>query len=194
MELMDRVPTNIGTILNGIKTDMKKELNLIRKTFEGFTLIELILYMAIVSVVTTSLISFGWNIINNGIKSTVDEEVYSNGRYIAEKIKYEIRNASGINTVNTTSISLSESNPADNPTVINLSSSRVTIKKGAAAAVSLNSNDTAISNLVFTNYSSLDNKTKNIQFSFTIFYKANSVRGDYQSSANFEGDGEVRSN
>ncbi|QQG47354.1 MAG: type II secretion system protein [Candidatus Woesebacteria bacterium] len=173
---------------------MKKELNLIRKTFEGFTLIELILYMAIVSVVTTSLISFGWNIINNGIKSTVDEEVYSNGRYIAEKIKYEIRNASGINTVNTTSISLSESNPADNPTVINLSSSRVTIKKGAAAAVSLNSNDTAISNLVFTNYSSLDNKTKNIQFSFTIFYKANSVRGDYQSSANFEGDGEVRSN
>ncbi len=181
---MDQITANIGTILNGTKIDMKK----------GFTLIELLLYMAIVSVVTTSLISFGWNIINSGVKSTVDEEVYSNGRFISEKIKYEIRNASGINSVAATSISLSESQVQDNPTVISLNSSSVTIKKGAAAPVSLNSNDTVITKLVFTNYSSLDNKTKNIQFSFTISYKANSARGDYQSFADFEGDGEVRSN
>src|SRR3989344_7372816 len=66
---------------------------------KGFTLIELILYMALVSIVLTAIVPFAWNIIGGGVKSSAQQEVFSQARFVSERIKYEIRNASGITSV-----------------------------------------------------------------------------------------------
>src|SRR5216683_810448 len=129
---------------------------------KGFTFVETILYVSIVSIILTALIPFAWDIIETGSQSAVQQEVSSNARYISEEIKYQIRNASGINSVTSSSISLSETISAINPTVITWTAPNITIKQGAGSTIQLNSNDTNISSFTFTNNTSGDNATKNI--------------------------------
>jgi type II secretory pathway pseudopilin PulG len=160
---------------------------------KGFTLVELILYVAIFTLMMTSLIPFAWNIIGGGAKSTTQQEISSNARYVSEIIKYEIRRASGITSVTSTSISLTNFSP-DSTTVIGLSGGKITISKNGGGAVNLNSNDTTISSLTFTNYTSAGNTSENIQFAFTMNSNFNQTRKEYQSTLSVEGDAEVRSN
>lgn len=165
------------------------------KTEQGFTFIELILYMAIISIVMSALIPFAWNVIEGGVKSSSQQEVFSQARFVSERIKYEIRNANSINSVSPTSISLAVSPPANNPTIIDLSAGNIRIKLGGSPAVNLNSADTKITTLTFTDYSSLDNKTKHIRFIFTIDDNYPAIRSEYDvPSYTLEGSAEVRSN
>ena len=160
----------------------------------GFTFIEVILYVSIISIVLTALVPAAWNIIGGSVKSSSQQEVFSQARYVSERIKYEIRNASGITTVGATSISLTNFSP-DTTTVIDLSGGKIRINKNGAGAVNLNSNDTNVTSLTFTNYTSGDNKTKHIQFVFTIDDNFASSRQEYNVPAQtVEGSAELRSN
>lgn len=163
----------------------------------GFTLLEVILYVAIVSIFLTALIPLAWNIIGGGVKNSAQQEVFSQARYVSERIKYEIRNADGINSISSSSISLDVATAANDPTIITLSGTNVTIKLGTADLVNLNSEDTKITSLAFTDYS--DNiatgKTKHIQFTFTIDDNFGSTRQEYDvPSYSVESSAEVRSN
>lgn len=174
------------------------------KNGAGFTFIEAILYVAIVSIMLTALIPFAWNIVEGGSKSSVQQEVSSNGRFISERIKYEIRNASGINTgVGETDcasaskvISLSNSNPSLDPTVITYDNInyKVTIRQGTGVTDDLNSSDVKVTNFSCSNNTSGDNKTKNISFSFTVSQAYTGSRQDFKSSMTVQGSAEVRTN
>ena len=161
----------------------------------GFTLIELIIYLAIVSTVLTALIKYSWNTIELGEKSVTEQEVFANARLVSERIKYEIRNSTGINTVSSTSISLQESGGTD-PTVISLSSGNIVITQGVGpTAGPLNSNDISITSLTFTNYTSSNNKTKHIGFSFTAQSTYSGARAEFKiSPITIRSSAEVRSN
>lgn len=163
---------------------------------KGFTFIELILYVSILTTMLVMLIPFAWNIIGGGVKSATQQEVFSNARYISERIKYEIRNATGINSVSATQISLSTATAATNPTVIALSSGNITITQGVSSAVNLNSQNTTISSLTFTNYTSGDNKTKHIQFVFTLNanYTGAGQRQEFKETTTLESSAEIRNN
>lgn len=160
----------------------------------GFTLIELILYMAIITIVMGALIPFAWSVIGGSVKSSVEQEVSSQARFVSERIKYEIRNANAINSISTLSIDLNTDTNAT--TVIDLSGGKVRIKYGAGGTpVNLNSNDTKVTSLAFTDYSSTDGKTKHIQFNFTIDDNYASARQEYDAPAiTVESGAELRSN
>ncbi|OGE17571.1 hypothetical protein A3F00_05420 [Candidatus Daviesbacteria bacterium RIFCSPHIGHO2_12_FULL_37_11] len=165
------------------------------KTDRGFTFIEIILYVSIVSIILVALVPFAWNVIGGSVKSSAEQEVNSQARFISERIKYEVRNADGINSVAAASISLDPPGTSNDPTIIDLSGGRIRIKLGAAADVDLNSTDTNITSLIFTNYTSGDNKTKHIQFVFVIDDNFGSGRTEYDVPAQtIEGSAEVRSN
>lgn len=161
----------------------------------GFTLIELILYVSIITIVMSGLIPFAWNVIEGSVKSSIEQDVSSQARYVSERIKYEIRNAADINSVSATSISLKETVPANDPTIIDLSGGKIRVKQGAGAAVNLNSNDTNVTALSFANYSSADLKTKHIQFTFTLDDSYTGSRQEYNAPPiTIESSGEIRSN
>lgn len=170
-----------------------------KKFSSGFTFLELLIYIAIVTVVLSSLVQFAWSVIGNGIKSNTEQEVYAAARYVSERIKYEIRNANGINTgtsvfgTNPGTLSLIQDAPND-PTIINVVGGKVQIKRGAATAVNLHSNDTIVTDLTFTNYTSVDNKTKHIAFTITIQSNYGSVRQEYQETISLRSSAEIRSN
>lgn len=160
---------------------------------------ELIIYIAIVTIVLSSLVQFAWNAIGSGVKSNTQQEVYATARYISERIKYEIRNSEGINTgssvfdTNPGILSLIKNAPT-NPTIFDVSGGNIRIKQGAASAVNLNSADTTVTNLIFTNYTSADNKTKHVGFTLTVESNYNSTRQEYNESITLRSSAEVRSN
>ena len=164
------------------------------KTKAGFTFIELILYISIVTIMLSALVPFAWNIIGAASKSNTEQEVFSQARFISERIKYEIRNSTGINSVTAPSVSLATSVPATNPTVIDFASGNIRIKQGAGAVVVLNSPDVVISGLAFTNNTSLDNKTKNISYVFTLSANYGSTRQEFVETTTIRSSAEVRSN
>lgn len=168
---------------------------------KGFTFIEIILYISLVTLIMSALIPYAWNVIEGAAKSSVEQEVYSNATYVSERIKYEIRNAADIcQPVQTTTLTLLEAAGAScavatNTTVISLASNNVMISQNGAAAVQLNSSKTQITSLTFTNYTSGDNKTKHIGFTFTMqALYGGSTRQEYKESISMEGSAELTSN
>lgn len=159
----------------------------------GFTFIELILYVSILTIMLSAIIPFAWDVIGSSVKSATQQEVNTQARYVSERIKYEIRRASGITTVTSTSLSLTNFSP-DTTTVIDLSGGKIRINKNGGGYINLNSNNTTIPSLTFTDYRSADNKTKNIQFTFTLNSAFGSTNQKYTATTFIESDAEVRSN
>lgn len=125
----------------------------------GFTLIELILYVAILSIFIGGAIQFAWNIIYSRTKTLEYQNVTQNARLIAERVALEIRNASSISSIGTSSITLNTDDSARNPTVIDLSGGRVRIGYGSSGSCPtstpcfLTDNNVTVSSLAFTDLS-----------------------------------------
>lgn len=165
-------------------------MNQLPNNQKGFTFIELILYISIVTIIINTLVPFALNIIGSGAKSATQQEVFTAARYISERIKYEVRNSTGINSVSSSSISLG---PIANPTIIQLNGTKVQIDQGAGF-IDLHSKDTKVTSLIFTNYTSADNKTKHIGFTITVEDNYSSARHELTASTTLESSAEVRSN
>lgn len=162
----------------------------------GFTFIELIIYISIVTIMLTAIVPFGWSTINSRVKSSTQQEVYTQARSVSERIKQEIRQASGITTVSATSISLTNFSP-DTTTVISLSSGKMQINKNGTGAINLNSDDTTITapgGIIFTDYTSVGNTTEHIGFTFTIDSNYSGQRKEYKETVTLRASAEVRSN
>ena len=160
---------------------------------QGFTFVEAILYVSIISILLTTLIPFTWNIVEGQRKSATQEEVSSQARMISERIKYEIRNAVSINSVGASSLVLCEGSPCsgNNLTTISLSGGQISIAPAPAPTpVILTSNDVTVSSLTFTNNSSTT--TKNVSFSLTLQQAGTQKRNEFKQSETIQSSVELR--
>lgn len=168
-------------------------------TSSGFTLIELILYVALVGVFITSVVTLAWDMIHSANKARAEQQVIFNTRLISKRIAFEIRNASAVNSVSSSSISLANADVNRNPTVIDLSSGRVRIGWGAAGSCPtttpcfLSSNEVTVQSLVFTDYSNVGNTTDNVRFEVAVKNNVGDVAEDWKYAEYATGSGEVRS-
>jgi len=176
---------------------MKKNLKVKKfklNVYAGFTIVEMILYIAIVSIFMTGLVYFTWDVIYGRVKSFVHQEVNQNTRYAAKRISYEIKNASGVNSVTADSISLATTDSARNPTVISVADGRIQIGYGSSgncpttSPCSITSNKVE-STLSFTDLSS--GNSTNIKFSLTV--SSTGDRHEFNKSETYETSVELRS-
>ena len=171
------------------------------KKTKGSTLIELILYIALVSGVLIAIIQFGWNAIYIQKKSEVYQELVSNLRFAQKRVAFEIRNASGINSVAATSICLASADTTRNPTRLYLSAGAIRIGwggGGATCATTINdqpltSPKIAISTLTFTDLSVVG-KSKNIHFDITGSSANPGARKEFSMTSSLSSSQELRSN
>jgi len=169
------------------------------KKARGFTLIEMILYIAIVSIFLGGVVQLSWNSIYGRVKAQVMEHVNYAARFAGKRIMYEIRNASGINTVSVNSLCLASIDSARNPTRIYLSGGAIRIGWGGGSAtcstttndVLLTGSNVVVSNVVFTNLTN-GAFSKHIQFTYTVSSSATSGRQEYVWSQSYEGSAELR--
>lgn len=156
----------------------------------GFTLIELIFYIALFSVFFVSLFLVLNIFYENKNKNSVTIEVEQQGLLISQVISQEIRNSQSIISPtigdNSSSLSLQSFDVSRSPIVFYLDSGAVILSENGSVIDNLNSNRIIVSNLNFVNNSIVDN-IQGISFSFTVSYKNNSGKKQYEYNKDFFG-------
>ena len=164
----------------------------------GLTFIELILYVALVSVFIGAVVQFYRYIAVLRIRSQVAQEVTYNVQYAGKRIAYEIRSASAMNSITSSSLCLSSSDASRNPTLIYVSQNRLRIGWGGGSVNCTNlTNDYPITgnrvNISGFNFQNLSNiSTKNIHYSFIVSYASTTNRKEWQKNETASGSAEIR--
>ncbi|MBT4315079.1 MAG: GxxExxY protein [Candidatus Magasanikbacteria bacterium] len=156
----------------------------------GFTLIETILYITIISAVMGAFVSFSLSVANSSNKTYAVQEVQANSRVSLEIITQKIQSATGVNIASSTFgsdpgvLSLSFASSTLNPTIIQLSDDDgiLQITEGGADPINITSSEVQITNLQFTNLTGTGNR-ENIKIDTTIeFFNAESVEFQHSQS------------
>lgn len=160
----------------------------LEKNKEGFTLVESLIYVAIIGIAVSSFISFGVSISGSRNKTYVVEETQANARVALDMISRYIRSASGVNASSSVFdldpgvLSLAMDNASKNPTIIRLNHDNgvLEIQEGLAQPVTVTSDETRINNLIFHNLSS--GNRENIGVDLTIEYRGSDNSFKYSKS------------
>ncbi len=138
-----------------------------KKPLTGFTLIETLLYSAIVVVIIGSMIGMSYALIRTSNRLEYQTEVNENAQFLTNKIAWVLKGATNINSpaVNTNgaTLSVNTSSLSFNPFVFDLSGGAVRLKVGTAVAVPITNGHVTVSSLSFSNFSFADNSKNTIR-------------------------------
>lgn len=158
-------------------------------TKKGFTLMEILIYIAVLAMLFLAVSSFLTWTTKSGVKARAVREVTDNERRAMEIITSEIRMAKSVYGPTSTSTQLSLETtrflPAgETSTYIDFylcgeASSTLCFKRESQNSVVITSDRVNVSNLVFTQISTT---TPSIRVNFKIDYKTSAQQPEYQAS------------
>lgn len=158
---------------------------------KGFTLVELLIYLAIVSVALTAMVRFSLVMTDARNKNFVIQEVQANSRNAILEISRIIKDSTDVNVpgsewdIDPGELRLTRNDSLLSPTIIRLDgdNGNLEIVEGLNPPVRLTSNKVRVSNLVFSNFSG-DNQRETIKVELTVEYNnsTNDVDFDYSQS------------
>lgn len=175
-----------------------KNVNSITKNNQitkGFTLLELVLSIALVSLLVGIISIFFTTMTRTQTKNQTILEVEGQGVAAMQIITQTIRNAISVNTPisgsSAASLSLAVSNTAKNPTIFDVSENALRIKEGSAAPTPLTNSRIAVSGLTFQNLSAPDTSGI-IRVTFTLSYVNPNNTSEYDYSKTFIGSASLK--
>ena len=164
-------------------------------TKRGFTLVETLLYVSIISALVLIMSIFLFLLLEAKTKAETVWEVNSEGARAMRIITQAIRSSQSL-TVPTQGnsgsvLTLSVSDGTKNPIVVNSDSSNLQIKEGTGAIIPLTSSKVAVSALSFDNLSrGTSHGTVRIQF--TLTHTNPSGRNEYSYTRTFYGSASLK--
>ncbi|MFZ2072713.1 MAG: type II secretion system protein [Minisyncoccia bacterium] len=166
------------------------------KLKNGYTLIELILYISLFAVIIFIISMSFFSFFEARIKNQTISEVEGEGIQIMQLITQTIRNANNVNSpaigVNDISLSLNVTNPFLSPTIFYLTGDEIKITEGVNPDMSLNnSSRVIISGLLFENLSRASTPDI-IGISFTLSHVNLNGKNEYNYSKTFYGSASLR--
>lgn len=161
----------------------------------GFTLVELILYLGVMSLIVVMVSVLMTMIVGGRVKSQSLAEVEQQGAQAMQIITQTIKNASSITTpaqgIAGASLALVVPDAAKSPTIFDLSSGVLRIKEGTGAVIALTNANITVSNLSFHNLTR--NSTKGtIRIQFDATRKNPDNRNEYNYTETFYGTGTLK--
>lgn len=124
------------------------------KTDGGFTLIETIIYSALLSIVIGMVLLAVFQIIDSQDRARSRTEVEEEANFLFAKIKWALTGFQTINqpAVNSTSslLSVNKYNFSQNPLVFDLASGALRLRRGSGATTTINSENITINSLIFS--------------------------------------------
>jgi prepilin-type N-terminal cleavage/methylation domain-containing protein len=123
----------------------------------GYTLIELLLYVALIGVLLSAVVAFFGITADARIKNQTISEINDQGTYALDYIAQVARNATSISSptvgASGTSLTLVVPTASLSPTTLSVTNGILQVKEGTAAAVSLTSSEVKIDSLNVSNLS-----------------------------------------
>ena len=163
---------------------------------KGFSLLEMLLYVSICSVLLLSLSLASTFLLSSRVKNQSIADVHQQGSQVIQLITQTIRNAKSIDipSVGATSSALTVTvvDQLLSPTVFDISNGVLEIKEGSGPNVLLTNSHVTVSSLLFQNISSTSSLDRTVQVSFTIDYKNPSGRNEYSFTKSFTGSATLR--
>ncbi len=167
----------------------------IRFNQNGFTLVETILYMAIVATLLLAVSFLFAQVLESRTKHQSIAEVEEQGAFVMNAIIREIKNSEGVNFptpgTSASQLSLQESAPENNPIIFDANNGSVTESVGANNSVSLLAPNVFVSRAVFTNLAA-SSSPANIRVELTLKYSGGNSQSQYTYEAQFEDSATIR--
>lgn len=165
------------------------------KSKSGFTLVELLLYVSIASIMLLITSLFLATLLQSRIKNQTIAEVEQQGLQVMQLMTQTVRNADTINSpgsgASAATLSVNTISAGNNPTVFDFASGVIRIKEGAAAVVPLTNSHLTASSLSFSNLSRASTPgTIRIQFILTSVNPTG--RNEYSFTKTFIGSATLR--
>lgn len=166
------------------------------KKQSGFTLVEVILYIGLVSLFAVSLTAFLGFFTQAKNKSSTIEEVNQQAVFISSYVEQLIRDSDSITLpAKTTSagtlILTSTKFPARSPIAISTSSGKLVVSEAGGGSVQISSDKVTISNLSFTNLSQASTDG-NIRYQFQVSYNNPNGKNEFTYVQTFYGSASTR--
>lgn len=136
----------------------------------AFSLVELIIYMAVFAFVSVSLVGLIVAVTKDRGHVEARSEVQQNIRYSVTRMTQAIHSATGINGTPGATLSLILAAAAKNPTVFDLSAGVLRITEGVGSAQAITSDKVTVTGLTFTQISNAAPAKTTIQINLTIKY------------------------
>jgi type II secretory pathway pseudopilin PulG len=159
------------------------------KNKKGFTLVEMILYVSVCSILLLTISTYLSFLLGARIRSQAITEVNQQGFRAMNLVALTVRNGRSIEVpvvgATTTTLSLTTKDALLNPTVFDVASGTLRITEGAGQPVPLTNSRVVISNLFFQNLSSTSSAERIIRISFTLDYKNLSGKDEYAFTKTF---------
>ena len=156
---------------------------------KGFTLVEMILYVSVCSILLLTISTFLSFLLGARIRSQAMTEVNQQGFRAMNLIALTIRNARSIEvpviSASSSVLSLTTKDPNLNPTVFDIASGTLRIQEGGKQPVVLTNSRVIVSNLVFENLSATSSAERIIRVSFTVDNKNVSGKDEYSFTKDF---------
>lgn len=168
----------------------------IQKTKNGFTLVELLIYIAIVGIVVGGISTFFVLLVSSRSKNQTVSEVEQQGTQVTELITQTLRNATTINLpaigTSGSTLSIAVADLSKSPTVFDISGANIRITEGAGQPVVItNTTRLTASNLVFENLSR-PGTAGVVRIHFTLTHINASNRNEFEFAQTFWGSGALR--
>lgn len=165
------------------------------KSEDGFSLIELLLYMTLASVILLVVSVFSFSLIQARIKNQTVAEVEQQGIQVMQTFTQTIRNAEGITVPGQggsgNTLTLDVVTAGDDPTTFSDVSGVIQMTEGTNPTVDLTSSRVIASNLTFENLSR-DNTPGTVRISFTLTHINDGGRNEYDYEKTFTGSASLR--
>ena len=173
---------------------------------KSFTLIEMLVYIAVLAIITVAVSSFFLWFIHSNTKARAMRETLDNARRAVEMMTYEIKEAKSIYTPTTTSTQLSLESTKHLPegektTYIDfyLCGTQLCFKREPVSSIAtsskplaLTSDQVEVKNLVFSQIATISTNPS-VQINLKIDYKNPADRPEYQASVNLTSTASLRS-
>jgi prepilin-type N-terminal cleavage/methylation domain-containing protein len=153
----------------------------------AFTLVELLVYIAIFAVMIVAVSTFMIQLMQSKAKHIVISEVEQQGLMVMQEITQAIRNAEAITSPtagnNSATISIDALATADDPTLFDINSDIIRIKEGTDAYVNLTNSKLTASALNFSNISRASTPgTIKVQFTLTYYNPESTKAFEYEKT------------
>lgn len=158
-------------------------------------MVELLLYIALASVMLAVVSGFLGTILGARVKNQTIAEVTQQGQRAMSVITQTIRNAEAINSPATSTsaalLDLDVITALDDPTIFDLSGGALRITEGVQATIGLTSSKVVISDLIFENVSHGDT-SGSVKIQFTISHINPAGRQEYDYNKTFYSSASLR--
>lgn len=124
---------------------------------KGFSFFEVILYLGLFSLLSTALLTFSWDTLSLADKQESEEIVFSDARFISEKLNNLIRNSAGVDTPSSVfdqeqgKLVLLQVNSSETIT-LELLDGQIWITRSPSSSTTLHSRASKVDSLTFKKY------------------------------------------